>query len=120
MDDRRDDGGVVSGTGTTTVPEVEAVNEVSEGEVPETAAVPETAVPLTAVSVAVDEAALLIAVDEALVSMAMLETLLSEIVDVPDKADEVVADAFSVVVACEPDTIPLDETEVFVTSEVVI
>ena len=46
MDDRRDDGGVVTGTGITSVPEVEAVNEVTDGETPVGATVAEMAVPL--------------------------------------------------------------------------
>jgi len=63
IDDRRDDGGEVTGTGTMTVPEVEAVKEVTEGETPVAAAVPEIAVSLLTTALSVDEAGLAVAED---------------------------------------------------------
>jgi hypothetical protein len=72
MDDRRDDGGEVTGTGTTTVPEVDAVKEVIEGETPVAAAVPEVVVSLLTTALSTDEAGLAVAEDSrAVLSMAV-------------------------------------------------
>lgn len=49
----------MTGTGITSVPEVEAVKEVTEGETPVAAAVPEIAVPLLGTALSVDETAAL-------------------------------------------------------------
>jgi hypothetical protein len=82
MDDRRDDGGDVTGTGTTSVPEVEAVNEVIEGETPVAAAVPEIAVSLLTTALSADEAALAVAEDsEAVLSIAVAEVRLLPVAD---------------------------------------
>lgn len=74
MDDRREDGGVVTGTGTTSVPEVEAVNEVIEGATPDAAGVPEMVVSLLIAALSAEEAGLAVAVDSGVVlSMAVAE-----------------------------------------------
>lgn len=70
MDERRDDGGVVTGTGITSVPEVEAVNEVIEGETPVGATELDTAVPLLTTILSADEIALSVAADEVALSVA--------------------------------------------------
>lgn len=63
MDERRDNGGVVTGTGITSVPEVEPVKEVIEGETPVGATVAEMAVPLLMMILSVDGMAVSVAED---------------------------------------------------------
>lgn len=64
------------GTGMTRVPEVVAVNEVTEGATPDAAAVPESAVPLLMTAVLSDaEAALSVMVEEALLTVAVAEVI---------------------------------------------
>lgn len=103
MDERRDDGGVVTGTGITSVPEVEAVNEVIEGETPVGATELDTAVPLLttilsadeiALSVAADEVALSVAADDVALSVAADEIALSVATD--ERVLSVAADAVAV------------------------
>ena len=63
MDDRREEGGVVTGTGTTSVPEVEAVKDVIEGATPVAAAVPEIVASLLTTALSADETVLAVAED---------------------------------------------------------
>lgn len=82
MDERRDDGGVVTGTGITSVPEVEAVNEVIEGETPVGATELETAVPLLTTILSADEVALSVAADAvAVLTIAVAEVRLVSAAD---------------------------------------
>lgn len=74
MDDRREDGGVVTGTGTTSVPEVDAVNEVIEGATPDATEVPGMVDSLLTTALSADEAEVALAEDSGLVvSMAVAE-----------------------------------------------
>lgn len=74
MDDRREDGGVVTGTGITSVPEVEAVNEVIEGAAPDATEVPEMVGSLLTAALSADEAEVAVAEDSGVVvSMAVAE-----------------------------------------------
>jgi hypothetical protein len=82
MDDRREDGGEVTGIGTTSVPEVEAVNEVIEGATPDAAGVPERVVSLLTTALSADEAGLIVAEDTGVVlSIAVAEVRLLPIAD---------------------------------------
>lgn len=82
MDDRREDGGVVTGTGTTSVPEVEAVNEVIEGATPDATEVPEMVGSLLTTALSADEAEVADAEDSGVVlSMAVAVLRLLPVAD---------------------------------------
>lgn len=82
MDDRREDGGVVTGTGTMSVPEVEAVNEVIVGATPDAAEVPERVVSLLTTTLSADEAGLAVGEgSEVVLSMAVAEVRLVSVAD---------------------------------------